>query len=570
MKAKRVTSLLLAMILVMSLILSGCNSEESEPDKTSTSEGSSQNTDGEKDDSKSDDEEPYVFTVFIGEPRQQPTKDNKIYKMIEEELNVKFEFEFLVGDLDQKLGVMIAGGDFPDLIDSANSSEKTMNAGALVPLQDMISEDKTPNLWRQYGDYMNKMKAEDGNVYIMPNYGMYYNDYVQTSYNGPAFWLQKQLLVDMNYPEIRTLDDYFNVIAEYKELHPEVNGQPTVGFEILTFDWRAFTLKNAPAQLMGNPNDGGVIVDPDSGIAHLFANNSEEAKPYYSKLNEAYHDGLIEADTFVQNYDEYIARLSTGRVLGMFDQGWQFQTAIDSLISQGLEQYTWVPFGITYDESIEPWYRERPIPNYNRGFGVSIDCENPEKYIEIAETLLSDEWQKIFTWGIEGEDYLVDEEGMFYRTEEQRSNAEDVNWKLANKAEALYASLPKIQGLFDDGNAADPNSQPKEYQETLKEIDKQILAGYGYNFYSEFLGEAPENRKDYPAWQIALGDGTEAAMADTTISELQVKNLPPMILGPVEDFDAAWEEYLKKYDSVNIEAYLNTVNEGLEKRRNEW
>lgn len=570
MKAKRVTSLLLAMILVLSLILSGCNTGDSESDETSTSDGSSQNTDTKNDDSKDDDEEPYVFTVFIGEPRQQPTKDNKIYKMIEEELNVKFEFEFLVGDLDQKLGVMIAGGDFPDLIDSANSSEKTMNAGALVPLQDFISEDKTPNLWRQYGDYMNKMKAEDGNVYILPNYGMYYNDYVQTYYNGPAFWLQKQLLVDMNYPEIKTLDDYFDVIAEYKASHPEVNGQPTVGFEILTFDWRAFTLKNAPAQLMGNPNDGGVIVDPDTGVAHLFANNSEEAKPYYSKLNEAYHDGLIEADTFVQNYDEYVARLSTGRVLGMFDQGWQFQTAVDSLISQGLDQYTWVPFGITYDESIEPWYRERPIPNYNRGFGVSIDCENPEKYIELAETLLSDKWQKIFTWGIEGDDYLVDEEGMFYRTQEQRDNAEDVNWKLANKADALYASLPKIQGLYDDGNAADPGSQPIEYQETLKEIDKQILEGYGYNYYSEFLGEAPENRKDYPAWQIALGDGTDAAMADTNISEIQVKNLPPMILGPVEDFDSSWEEYLKEYDSVNIDAYLNTVNEGLEKRRNEW
>jgi putative aldouronate transport system substrate-binding protein len=564
MKVKKITSLLLAVILMLSLILSGCNSSNS--DKSSNGSNQSATQDGKE----TNGEEPYVFTVFIGEPRQQPTKDNKIYKMIEEELNVKFEFEFLVGDLDQKLGVMIAGDEFPDLIDSANSSEKTINAGALVPLQDFISEEKTPNLWRQYVDYMNMMKAEDGNVYILPNYGMYYNDYIQTSYNGPAFWLQKQLLVDMNYPEIKTLDDYFDVIADYKAMNPEINGQPTVGFEILTFDWRAFTIKNAPAQLMGNPNDGGVIVDPDTGIAHLYANSSEEAKPYYKKLNEAYHDGLIEADTFVQNYDEYIARLSTGRVLGMFDQGWQAQTAIDALISQGLDQYTWVPFGITYDENIKPWYRERPIPNYNRGFGVSVDADNPEKYIEVAEELLSDKWQKIFTWGIEGEDYLVDDDGMFYRTQEQRDNAEDVNWKLANKAEALYASLPKMQGLFDDGNAADPNSQPIEYQATLKEIDKKILDAYGVDFYSEFVGDAPENRKDYPAWQVALGDGTEAAMTDTKISELQLKNLPTLILGDESAFDASWEEYIKQYDDVNVQAYLDVVNEGLEKRRNEW
>lgn len=561
--------MLVAVVMVLTLVLSGCNqSAETETTPTTSSDG----TTTSKDDGTTVTEakEVVTFTAFIGDPRQQPSKDNKIYKMIEDELGVKFEFEFLVGDLDQKLGVMIAGGEFPDLVDGANSSEKLINAGVLVPLQDFITEEKTPNLWRQYGQYMKKMQAEDGNVYILPNYGVYTNEFIQTDYNGPAFWLQKQMLVDMNFPEIKTLDDYFEVIEEYKAANPEINGQPTVGFEVLTFDWRAFTLKNAPAQLNGYPNDGGVIVDAKSGIAHLYANSSTEAKPYYKKLNEAYNAGLIEADTFVQNYDEYLARLSTGRVLGMFDQGWQFQTAADSLVSQGLEQYTWVPFGITYDESIVPYYRDRPVPNYNRGFGVSIDCENPEAYIQLAEQLLSDRWQKILNWGIEGEDYLVDENGMFYRTPDQRANLEDTNYKLSNKAEAVWSSMPKLQGTFDDGNACDSNTQPKEYFDKLKDIDREVLEGYGHDFYSEFLGDAPENRKDYPAWQIALGDGTDAAMADTQISELQVKNLPSMILGPVEEFDAAWEDYAAMYDSVNVDAYLEVVNEGLEQRRNEW
>lgn len=569
MNMKKIISMLVASIMVLTLVLSGCSKPaETESSTATTNEGTTTSTDS--DSTATETKEAITFTAFIGDPRQQPTKDNKIYKMIEEELGVKFEFEFLVGDLDQKLGVMIAGGEFPDLVDGANSAEKLINAEVLVPLQDYITEEKTPNLWKQYSQYMKKMESEDGNVYILPNYGVYTNDYIQTDYNGPAFWLQKQMLVDMNFPEIRTLDDYFNVIEEYKAANPEINGQPTVGFEVLTFDWRAFTLKNAPAQLNGHPNDGGVIVDPASGVAHLFANNSEEAKPYYSKLNEAYNKGLIEADTFVQNYDEYLARLSTGRVLGMFDQGWQFQTAKDSLVSQGLDQYTWVPFGITYDGTIEPYYRDRPVPNYNRGFGVSIDCEDPEAYIQLAEQLLSDKWQKILNWGFEGEDYTVDEDGMFYRTPEQRLNWEDTNWKLANKAEAVWSSMPKLQGTFDDGNACDSNEQPKEYFDKLKDIDKTVLEGYGYSFYSEFLGEAPENRKDYPAWQIALGDGTDAAMADTQISELQVKNLPPMILGPVDEFDAAWDNYVKMYDSVNVQAYLDTINAGLELRRNEW
>ena len=42
--------------------------------------------------------EPITLTVFRGDPGDQPAEDNKIYKKIEEEFGVTFEFEFLAGD----------------------------------------------------------------------------------------------------------------------------------------------------------------------------------------------------------------------------------------------------------------------------------------------------------------------------------------------------------------------------------------------------------------------------------------------------------------------------------------
>ena len=45
--------------------------------------------------------EPITLTVFRGDPGDQPYEDNKIYKKIEEEFGVKFEFEFLAGDLSE-------------------------------------------------------------------------------------------------------------------------------------------------------------------------------------------------------------------------------------------------------------------------------------------------------------------------------------------------------------------------------------------------------------------------------------------------------------------------------------
>ena len=94
-----------------------------------------------------DTPEPITLTVFRGDPGDQPAEDNKIYQKIEEEFGVKFEFEFLAGDLDEKLGLMLAGGDYPDLFDGGNSADLLISNGALINLLDYVSPEKTPRLW---------------------------------------------------------------------------------------------------------------------------------------------------------------------------------------------------------------------------------------------------------------------------------------------------------------------------------------------------------------------------------------------------------------------------------------
>ena len=80
-----------------------------QPEAKDSAEQTTPGTDGDK-------IEPFEVSVFIGQPDQQPTPDNKIYKLIREKTGASFKFEFLAGDIDQKLGVMIAGGDYPDMM----------------------------------------------------------------------------------------------------------------------------------------------------------------------------------------------------------------------------------------------------------------------------------------------------------------------------------------------------------------------------------------------------------------------------------------------------------------------
>ena len=106
--------------------------------------------------------EPITLTVFRGDPGDQPDENNKIYKLIEEEFGIKFEFEFLAGDLDETLGLKIANEDYPDLFDGGNSADLIINNGALINLLDYISPEKTPRLWAHIEPQKARIIEKDG------------------------------------------------------------------------------------------------------------------------------------------------------------------------------------------------------------------------------------------------------------------------------------------------------------------------------------------------------------------------------------------------------------------------
>ena len=94
-------------------------------------------------------EEPITVTMFVGSPYDQPLEDNKIYKKIEEDFGIKFEFEFLGGNLDEKLNLMCSDEEsMPDFFDGSNRAELQEYQGVLIDLLPYINETDTPNLYK--------------------------------------------------------------------------------------------------------------------------------------------------------------------------------------------------------------------------------------------------------------------------------------------------------------------------------------------------------------------------------------------------------------------------------------
>lgn len=510
---------------------------------------------------------PITFTFFQATPGKDVPQSNRVLKRIEEKTGVTIKFEYLAGEAKQKIGVMIASGDFPDFIDAGDGTAQMISANALLPIENDIP--KYPNLQKYLGDEWNKVKnPKDGHIYVIPQFGNVKNKDGSTSHRGEAFWIQKAVLKEFNYPKVRTLDEYFDLIKRYKEKYPTIDGEPTIGFEILCYDWRSFCLINPPLFLAGYPNDGIGIVDEKTKTITNFA-DKEIYKRYYKKLNEVYHQGLIDKEAFVENYDQYIAKLSSGRVLGMVDQAWQFINASSSLNEMNKVERSYVPLPITYDINIPDRYADRTAINGSSGFAITKYCKDKDRALEFLNELLNDDMQRLVQWGEKDIDYKLDAAGKIYRTDKQREQQKSMDYVVQNLGLPLIW-FPHYEGFFDDGNAYNINEQPEEFRASLTDYDKELLDAYGYNTFADFLSPAPKNPIYYPMWNMVFPTNQPETIAKAQIEELQQKYDVKMIIAKPEDVEAIWQEYLNELKKVDIAAYEKAMNEELQRRYSEW
>lgn len=546
MRLKRVTGVFLAAAIATSL-LGGCSRSNSGAGK-----------DGVKE-----------FTAFFAVPGAEINDDNEIQEIIAEKTGVKVKETWLTGQTaSEAIGTLIAGGEYPDFIDGGDAMGQLYEAGALVALDDYL--DDYPNIKNYFTEEeWDKLRQDDGHIYWIQQFQNIKGEEKATIHNDEAFWIQTRVLEWAGYPEVTTMDEYFDLLERYIEANPTMeDGTENIAYTILCEDWRYFCLENAPQFLDGYPNDGSVIVDPEN-LKIIDYNTTDTAKRYFQKLNEEYQKGYVDPESFTQSYDEYIAKLSTGRVLGMIDQWWDFAyNANDSLKQQGLDEAgcSYVPLPITIDKGIQnQWHNSGGVLNVGSGLAITTSCKDVEGALQFVDDLLGQEIHNLRFWGVEGEDYQVDEDGYFYRTKDQRAEASDTAYKASHLC--TYSYFPQYNGTSDDGiNANRPDEQPNEFFDGLASKVQECFEAYGCKTYVEMLGTNEAPGAWYPMYSHSntMTTSTEGGVAWTKMGEIKHEYLPKVVMS--EDFDSAWEEYMDVYADCNPEAFLSEMQTELDRR----
>ena len=551
MKRRKLISVLLAATM-MAAMFAGCGSDAASTDAKENADGAdSTEAGGVKE-----------FTAFFAVPGSEINDDNEIQQIIADKTGVKVKETWLTGQTaEEAVGMMITGGELPDFICGGSGQSQLYDADVLVALDDYL--DDYPNIKNFFTQQQwDQLRQDDGHIYWIPQFSNIKGEEKVCTHNDEAFWIQARVLKWADYPEIRTMDQYFDLIERYNEANPTMeDGTENIPYTILCDDWRYFCLENAPQFLDGYPNDGSCIVDPET-LTVIDYNTTDTAVRYFQKLNEEYQKGIVDPESFTQTYDEYIAKLSTGRVLGMIDQWWDFAyTAGDAIKQAGLDEQgcDYIPLPITIDESVEnQWHCSGSVLNVSDGLAITTSCEDVEGALQFVDDLLTQDIHNLRFWGVEGVDYNVDENGEFYRTEEQRTRASDTAYKASHTC--TYSYFPQYSGTSDDGiNANKPDGQANEFFDGLNDDIKEAFSAYGAETYVDMIGTNEAPGAWYPMWSYSNGftTDTEGGMAWNKIAEIKHEYLPQVVMA--QDFDTAWAEYMEAYNSCNPEAFIGEL-----------
>ena len=581
MKLRKLTALLMGTAMVASL-LAGCGSSDSTDaaatteteqttDSTEQAADSTEQAGGEADSSEKKeyaDDEIIDMTMFTAMPGSEINDGNEIQEIIAKKTGVRVKETWLTGQTDaEAIGTIIAGGEYPDFINGGDAMKALYDADALVAWDDYI--DQYPNIKEMYSDEeWDRFRQDDGHIYWANVFQNSYGEDKSTTHNDEAFWIQVRVLEWAGYPKIETLDDYFKVLEDYAAANPTMeDGTSNIPYTILCEDWRYFCIENAGQFLDGYPNDGSVIVDTDN-MKIVDYNTTETTKRYFNKLNEEYNKGMIDPEFATQTYDEYIAKLSTGAVLGMCDQWWDFAYTVNDVFKQqGLDAKgcNYVPLGLTIDPGMDQmWHTYGDTMNISNGIAITTSCQDVDAAFRFMNDLLDQEIHDLRFWGVEGVDYQVDDNGLYYRTEEQRLQASDTAYKASHLC--TYSYFPQWLGTSKDGiNAMQPTYQTSEFQSSLAEPLVKCFDAYGVDNYVEMIGSVvKETGPWFPMYSVSnnFTTDTPGGVAWTKMGEVKHEWLPKVVMSA--DFDGIWTDYMSAYEAVSPEDFIAEMQEALD------
>lgn len=542
---RKVVSLMLVSAMVAGM-LAGCGS-----DSGSSKGGSSTETGSAAEASSSgetaDDKSPITFEYFNADGKNG-NWDNPVAKAITEATGVTLDVSYPVasqGDAKEDVALMIANDEYPDMIYAKGSATDLYQAGALIDMTDLI-EKYGPNIKKMYGAEMEKLKwsQDDPGIYQLSYAGV--NQKTLTT--GGSCQIQWAALKENDYKYPKTLDEYEKMIKSYLAAHPKTeDGLDMIGITMSASDWHGMITLGNPAGLIADasPDNGQWIIDDEYNVHYKHV--TDEEKEYFKWLCRMYNEGILDPNFATQTDDDYIAKVASGRVVAITDAEWHYSQCEATLVADGKVDQTYVGLPVTLREDQVEKALLYQGTTVGWGIGITKSCEDPVRAIKFLDYLCSDEGQILYHWGIEGENYFLDDDGQPYRTDEEVAKAQSDPDYAKNTGIDNYTGFP-IYGTgsySEDGFPYTPTTKESVIA-NYNTAEKEGCEAMGFEMLTDMFAQPEEfDLLPYSAlW--AYQQPQELAEKQTILDEIAWPGLVKCVTGTEDEFDGNWKSMVQE------------------------
>lgn len=541
MKAKKLCTLLLTLSLTAGMI-SGCGGKGGDASSTAGSGGEGGSEGGEG----------VIELTFYNADGQEDPWTDPVAQALTEKTGVKLKTEYPVSSDDQKVALMIAEQNYPDMIYAKGDAGSLIDAGALIDMTDLI-EEYGPNIKKLYGEEFDKLKysKDDPAIYQLSSYAVGGTNY---KHSGNA-QIQWAVLKENNYKVPETLDEFEKMLKDYMAAHPATDdGMDTIGITLSTSDWHWMITLGNPAGYIaeGAPDNGQWLIDENYNAVYKF--RSEKVREYFKWLNRMYNEGVLDHEFATQTHEDYIAKISTGRVLSLLDTDWDYSDGEKILKADGKLDKTYCGIPLTMDADTKAPSLMYQGLTTGQGVGITTACKDPVAAIKYLDFLCSDEGQVLVNWGIEGTNYFLDDEGHRYRTQEEIDEAnsnKDYN-KNTGVGFHNYPFPCYGNGVLD---ATGSSYTTVSAEAVMAEYDEEQKAGceaWGVDLLVDIYPQASEFETPKYSAIWAYTKPVEFDEIGNKLDEIAWSALISCVIGSEADFDASYDKMIADLESTGM------------------
>ena len=497
-----------------------------------------------------------TLTGTISYPANTESEPNKrtIFKRLQEKTNVEIDWTAIQADqCSDKISLEMANTkNMTDFIFSAGFSDndllKYAKQGVIIPLEEYIDA-YMPNLqavFEKYPEYRTMCTDTDGHIWALPWIEQLGNEKTAIQTIGNMSFINKKWLDFLNLKVPTTVDEFEQVLIAFRDHASEIQAEFGIDGSIIPMSCIVNDGDQDPSLIINGFGEG--YGDADK-TRHIAVTNDKEVicsatqdgyKEGIEWLHKLYEEGLIDTESFTQEWSTYVAKGKSGRYGVCFS--WDVAN-IDNLED-------WVPLpALTADtRNITP-----QNGSFTSGFDrgrcvVTAVAENPALVCAWLDQMYDPFQSPQNNWGTYGED---DDFDIF----ELSKNAE--GGEMLKHAPLGDASPVEVREAESVGG---PLAVLNDYYDVYVTCPDD--AQYRLDWIKEYY--TPDMNLDYVYPNVFMNQEDTKKLSDlqTDIEKLINANKSDWIMNGFTDDD--WNQYLSELDGYGLEEYLQIFQKYLD------